>query len=549
MLAFIFAITALFGLGYQPTKYAISYRIKPVPLADRTNLEVSVRFKPDNANPIEVRLPTDYYNTPDLYRYVKSFEGEAGSIVNPGKDEKERLVQPNKDGEVRLRYVISYDPKVLDEFAFAPNVGPGHFHTAGCQWLLQIGAASDQHEFWVEIVEEPKGWQLYSSIDPNPRRFHVNASYEDLIPTAIGGAVHGYDQFAVHSRPVDVFVDGTFNIPTDEIQSAVRRIVTLQREWFSDFGQPFYHVVIAQRSSTIAGTAIDNLFVCFAKADITREQLLVLLSHEMFHTWMPNRMDVKLAEGDDFPRFEWYGEGFVEYFARKLLVDAGLLAADKFAELINGDIFNLADNPNHAATYADLMAAVKASKYGTAFKKLSYYRGTLIALKWEAQLRSSRNNHQLGDLILEIYRLAANNGGHITEKAFFDLAASYGLDAKGDFERYIIRGETLSLAGNSLGDRYELRERVTPSFDPGFSIAESFRQRKVVGVIGGGNAYRAGLREGMDVVRMQNFNRFGNTWNVDQPLVVIVRVNGIERPFEFFPRGAPLKLRLYEPRR
>jgi hypothetical protein len=74
----------------------------------------------------------------------------------------------------------------------------------------------------------------------------------------------------------------------------IRRIVTLERDWFRDYDQPFYHVTILPRGGIIAGTANDNFFVCFAKHDISREELYVLLAHEMFHTWLPNRLSITL---------------------------------------------------------------------------------------------------------------------------------------------------------------------------------------------------------------------------------------------------------------
>jgi predicted metalloprotease with PDZ domain len=529
-----------------PTLY---YRIMPIRTTDRTDLDISVRMKAVTRDSMVVKLPTDYYGTQDLYRYVTSFEGESGTTVKPGKDERERVVQAGPDSEIHLRYLLSFDPKVLDGVSFGPNVGPTHFHTAGCQWLLQIGNLSQKRRYEVEIIDPPIGWHFYSSIGPYPLKFETEASYNDLIATAIGGGAGAYDRFMVRGRPVSIFVQGVFDIPSSDIFKSVRRIVTLERDWFQDYDQPFYHVTILPRGGIIAGTANDNFFVCFAKHDISREELYVLLAHEMFHTWLPNKLSIELSKGESELRYEWFYEGFTDYFARRLLAEAGLLSQERFAYLINRDIINIADNPNRNANYADLVAASTGGKYGTTYKKLSYYRGALIALNWEAKLGRSGKRFGLGNLIRDLYGLASRTNHRVTAQQFFELAARYGLDAKGDLDRYILRGESIVPLPDALGPSYVLSPSTVPSFDPGFSLEQTFRNRKVTGVVENGVAYLAGLREGMELVRVQNSNRFGNGWYPDRPLLVVTKVAGQEHQFEFFPRGEPLTVMLFQKRR
>jgi predicted metalloprotease with PDZ domain len=533
--------------GSEPREpNSIAYHITPILAADRTNLEISVRFKTDSDAPMRVGLPSDYFGTPNLYRFVSSFEGEAGTVVTAGKDGTERLVKPGAGGEIHLRYVLSYDPKVLKDFTDAPNVDRGHFHLAGCQWLLQTGEISRKRRYIVE-VSEPRGWQLYSSIGPDPHRVETTSSYEDLVQTAIGGGVGFHSRFLIHTKPVNAFVEGRFEIPNLNLQRGIQRIVSLQRSWFNDFDQPFYHVVILPKEANVAGVRFKNLFVCFLKRDIARDQLYVLLAHEMLHNWLTADL-VRPPDGESTLRYQWFYEGFTDYFARRLLADAGLISKRRFAYLINRDIINIADNPNRAATYADLIAATKEGGFGTTFNKLAYYRGALIALNWDAQIDRLGHGRQLGDLIREVYRLAQKNDGHVTEQALFELTTGYGIDAKADFEKYILRGEPVAVLSDDLGRDFELDESEVPSFDPGFSLGQSTKTHKIAGVAMNGPAYQVGLREGMDLVDLENATRFGNAWDPDKPLVVIAKVDGLERRFAVFPHGASRKLMLFHAR-
>jgi len=523
----------------------VYYSIKPISLIDRTNLEVLVHFKTQSDTAIIVNLPEDYYGTPDLYRYVTVFDGKDGCKIKSADKPNKRLVTPNNKKEISIKYIISYDPKVMDDISFGPNTGSSHFHMAGCQWMLPIGNISLKHKYEIKIIEVPKGWHFYSSISYNPRKTLIYDSYENMISTAIGGGSQPYKQLIINGKPVYVFAAGNYTVSKDEIFNTVNKIVSLQRAWFDDYNFPFYNVTILPRTGIIAGTCIPNLFVCFIKPEITMNELNVLFSHEMFHTWLPNKIYIKLPKGQSDLKYEWFSEGFTDYFARKILLDEGLLTQEKFADLINRDILNIADNPNHSATYADLMTANKSGRYGTAYKKLSYYRGALIALNWETQIRKTGNGKLLKNLIRDLYDLSSKNNGEISEQTFFDIATNYGLDAKKDLEQYIMQGLPINPLPDALGKTFELKVTSMPLFDPGFSLEETFKTRKIKAVVENGPAYKAGLRNEMDFVDLHNSNRFGNAWSSDKPMSVTVKINNLEQTIEFFPRGKSIPLMLY----
>jgi|GEM_PF-983514 len=523
----------------------IYYTIKPIPANDRTDLEISVHFKVQSDTAIIQNLPQDYYGTPDLYKYVTSFEGLNGCKIKPADKPNQRLVWPNARKEISIKYIISYDPKVMDDMAFGPNVSASHFHVAGCQWLLPIGNISTKRNYQIEMIRPPKGWHFYSSLTSSPAKSEIYTSYRNLISSAIGGGGQAYTQLSIKRKPVHVFATGNYNISKDEIFSAVNKIVSLQRNWFNDFDFPFYNITILPRTGIIAGTCIPNLFVCFIKEDITKDELNVLLAHEMFHTWLPNKISIELPKAESNIRYEWFYEGFSDYFARKILLDAGLMTLEKFADLVNRDMINIADNPHRAATYADLISAEKNGKYGTTYKKLSYYRGALMALNWETTIRNSGNGKELKNFIRDLYNLSSKNNGNMAEQSFYDIAMEYGIDAKNDFEQYINQGRPILPLPGALGKTFELKEMAVPSFDLGFSLEQTFKTRKINGVIENGNAFSAGLRNEMELVNIQNANRFGNGWSPDKPISVTVKTEGTEKVFEYFPHGKAMAVQLY----
>jgi predicted metalloprotease with PDZ domain len=474
-------------------------------------------------------------------------KAEEGAIIKPGEVESERVVVPSPRGIVALRYVLSYDPKVMDNYPYAPNTSADYFHIAGCQWLLHVGDDKQERPISVEIVEAPKHWRLYSSIARNAARFETTDSYKHLASSAIGGGGQSHT-FYVHRKPISVFAHGKLDIPDQEIYTAVERIVRLERRWFADYEQPFYHVIVAPRGGVIAGYAPRNAFINFVRKGITSHELNLLLAHEMFHYWLPGKMKIAQDEKYSEVRYEWLYEGFTDYFAPRILLEAGLMTPHQFAEQINKAVLNIADNPHRTETYDDFVAAAKAGKFDATYKKLSYHRGALIALNWDTQLRRASGRRDLSDFIRELYHLALKHEGKIPEQVFFDFAANYGIDAKGDLERHIVRGEAIKVASDARIKGFELRETAWPLFDPGLALAHTRETKTISGVVEGGAAYRAGLRNGMEFVRAVNANRFSNSWRADKPLMVVVKANGQERTFEFFPHGKRERLLLFHPR-
>lgn len=167
--------------------------------------------------------------------------------------------------------------------------------------------------------------------------------------------------------------------------------------------------------------------------------------------------------------------------------------------------------------------------------KFNYYRGALIGAAWDYRLR--RSGGSLEDMLKAMIRKAQAHDGKLDEESFFEIAQRFGVDARADFERHVIRAEAVTLPVDWAGPGYVLEPRSFPRFDLGFDYRRTSREHRIAGVARASNAYRAGLRDGMEFVGARNANRYANSWPEDEPLVVSVVVNGAPREMAYFPRG------------
>jgi predicted metalloprotease with PDZ domain len=530
----------------------VVYELRLSPREDRTDLLVDMQLERSNREAFTIGLPRDTaFGTRDLDQFVVQFDGSEGTRVEPGSSPAERMVHPAHAGPIRLRYTLSFDPSRFGDASFAPNVGPTHFHASCSQWMLVIGEPRVPQRHVIRWLDLPDGWDAYNSIGPDAHEAEVLASRRGLARAVVGavrGPSHG---FVTAEGAVSVYVADRFDIGKPEIVDATERIVRLQRRIFGEDGSTHLRVAVLPRPRNVAGVAVHNSFTCFVKHDVRLQQLTMLLAHEMLHSWMT---DSKIAIGpedqksENFVRNQWFFEGVTDYVARRVLLDAGLLSTAAFAELVNRDLINLADNPYRQVSFDEMMTMANAGRFGTAHAKLSYYRGALIALTWEARLREAGSEATVIDVISGIYRRATQPASPLSYDEFFATCDSYGLDARGDFERWILAGRPIELPGNALGAGFDLVETEVPSFDAGFALSESVRRGEVRGVVLHGPAHRGGLRDGVTLVGIENGSRFSLAWGPDQPLSVVVRTDTGDEMVSFFPHGTPHRLRLFRPR-
>ena len=99
---------------------------------------------------------------------------------------------------------------------------------------------------------------------------------------------------------------------------------------------------------------------------------------------------------------------------------------------------------------------------------------------------------------------ALETDGKVSFEDFFQIASNYGINAKKDWESYILEGETVKI--NDLGwldSDYQIVEETGTFYEAGFNYRASKRKGNVEQLIKGSAAEKAGLMEGMQIVEIQ----------------------------------------------
>ena len=544
----LFSLVISYGCSFSQTnaitaKQLFKYVLKPVPNKKGMDFKINVEFKSDST--ITFTSPIDYYGVKDYGQHFKEFKGENGTIVNMTAQKNQYIAKPNNQGIVYIDYILSLSQEEMNSISYAPNISPTHFHLAGSQWILPIGSLEKINAYHVKIVDYPKGWNFYSSESNSPLNMTFESTYEQLIGSGFGGGNQQHKIFFIKGKPVSIFVQGKYDIGTDSIIEATRKIIKFQRDWFQDYSQPYYTVTICNRSNNVAGTSFPNLFVCFVMPEANKLQLFKLLSHEMFHRWLPNRLVIKTEENESSLKYAWFYEGFTDYFSRKILLEAGIINKKEFINSLNTDLYLIANNKSANETYSQMLERREQHKFSGEQNKLYYYKGCLMALKWDAQIQQKNPQKSLKQLLLELMEQAKKGKNEeIDFQYLVDKGNEYGINVKEDFNHYIIQGKDVVLNSKSFNSDYILKITKLPLFQKGFEV-DYGEVSTIKEVVKYSNAYKAGLRKGMVYLGAKNSYIFGNAWMPDKPILVQVQIGGKEKTVTYKPEGKLIKIQQF----
>jgi hypothetical protein len=164
-----------------------------------------------------------------------------------------------------------------------------------------------------------------------------------------------------------------------------------------------------------------NAVVLLLGRNATRKSVLsrlgIVLSHELFHLWVPNSLKL---EGD----YAWFFEGFTLYQALRMDLRLGLISFEDYLETIAG----VYDSYRSAAE-RDRLSLIEASqRRWTTSGSLVYEKGMLVAFIYDLTLRKLTDcRASLDDVYAELFRLSATGQGSANETIIGLLGEREGL--------------------------------------------------------------------------------------------------------------------------
>jgi predicted metalloprotease with PDZ domain len=377
---------------------------------------------------------------------------------------------------------------------------------------LDLFKTVDVHFDWSKL---PATWSLATSFGTDERCQSFHGSWSDAQNYLFVGGDYRIFRTTVAGNAVDFAIRGKWSFTDDEWTSQVRRIIEYERAFWHDNSFPYFLITLTpftQVRGSQGGTALTNAFMeHLSRQDTISPSVLRQLTHENFHSWNPYRIG---HVPDPEERVNWFYEGFTGYYEDLMLLRAGLESFPDYAQSMNGKLRNYGMGEAIDVSLDEFVRRRSADK--SALPGLERRRGIVIAAWLDATIRQESHGHSsLDDLMFYLVQQNTDykQGHHgkpmlLTNKRIFAAAGRYVKKASLEqFHRYAQSGGVIPLPESALGPCLQAHTEMLGSFELGFDRSSiTGDTKKVIGVKPDSEAYKAGLRDGQQLLGWSIYN-------------------------------------------
>jgi predicted metalloprotease with PDZ domain len=520
----------------------IDYEVRKVSV-DR--YEITLRFKGDGSGRARLQIPDEWASAQHAERGIEDLE-----ILTPNatlEDTSDAHVKrithrPGAMLEVRyrLKQIEDGEPNVQWRTDYLPVIQPSYFEWIG--WTTWVLPTTDEQQVRVRMrfTGLPDDWSFASSFGLDRNAVAFEGSTEHFRESIFIGGDFRLRSRAVRGGQLVIAMRGEWPFRDSELADRVATIVDHERTFWKDNTQRDFLVTLmpirtpARSHRSIGGTGLTRSFATWTTPIESLDDLDRLFTHEYFHTWNPAGLGT-FAEPEALGN--WFREGFTDYYTHLLLLRWNMLTLEQYASRYDDVLRSLS-----GLREGELPNAAIAARYfseGQTIGKLPYWRGMLLAAKWDREIRTASDDKRSLDDAMRRLLAEHRRGIDILDAARIVRAveAEGAKDAGSDVERYVDRGQRPLLADDVLTSCIQIGFIEDRPFDAGFNSEESRRTRTIVGVDPDGPGYAEGLRDG------QMLRSISVTQQTDVPATVGVQdtKDGPVRVVEYMPVGKPIR--------
>lgn len=523
-----------------PEDETVRYSVAPV-LAEQklTGLAVEIRFAGDPDGETELHLPEQWAGSGELWRHLDGLAVEGAEAVREDGPAVRRIThRPGAPLAVRYRVRSAYDgdPGFAYEKA-RPLVLPGwfFFHGEGVFATPSGRQAAPARFSWQGF---PADWKVASDLD------HLSGArpgtVEDVVESiAIGGPDLRVLQREVDGAPLRVALRGAWSFTPEAFADTVEKIVRAENALWESPARPFF-VPLAPLGGegpgySLHGTGRTDAFSVASTPGLELAGAQGLLAHEYLHTWIPREIG-GLPEKDEALDY-WLSEGFTDYYAARVLLDAGLWSREEYVAHLNQTLLRYGTSPARRATAADVLRGFWTDP---AVQKHPYDQGHLLAHVLDHRIRQASGGRRTLRNVLLAQRARAERqareGRNVPVAALFStvLREETGLDVTPDLARHIRDGQPVLLPSDLLGACFQVATVTQPEFHRGFDAEATMQAGGILtGVRPDSPAHAAGMRNGMRLLRRES----GTIGDSSVEIVYRVQDGETERTIRYLPQG------------
>lgn len=525
--SFIAAAALLGGLiseeppAVSGIRYEVTFDAETAALGE---LHVEMSFRTADSNPVLLSMPAwtpGSYEMDNFARNVRDFEASSGGtpIRWDMVDFDTWRVFPPGPSVV----TVAFDYRADDTDVGAAWSTDDFAYFNGTNVFLYPEGQGYDFSARVTILTE-SDWKVATGMRPGgePRQY-AEGNYHDLVdmPFVIGRI--DVDSAEVEGRwyrlatyPEGILAGGQ----RATLWEHIRAVMPPMSAVFGDTPWDDYTIMAVFDDDYPGASALEHAnshLGFYASGVIGAPFVSSILAHEIFHAWnvkrlRPQDMWPYAYDHEQPTTLLWVSEGITDYYADLAMVRGGVYSEEQFYETTAGKIDQVASTPPVALEDASLSTWI-APTDGTAY--IYYPKGSLAGFMLDILIRDATDNRaSLDDVMRDLYESEYGGGSGFTEAEWWAAVSRIadGMSFEAFFERYIDGrdpypwDEILPLAGLRYVDEETMQPRL------GVQLSADSLGVRVMGVVPGGSAAAAGVREGDFLLEVGDVPVDGPDW-------------------------------------
>jgi predicted metalloprotease with PDZ domain len=346
------------------------------------------RVKISLISPSEIKIQVDGLEPALSWSFLNAYAGAIGlgeRIENFQALRSGQAVSVRKvaSGEFRLdapANLVRYTVQTASHLAYLPYVS-GLTEDQGVLLPADLLPESlSSTEIAIEF-ELPEGWRVESSLNPvSGNRYRVQHPERSAF---LAGRNLRVENKSIKGIPMRVVVLGEWPFPDKTVLKSASDVLD---QYYSMVGFKLLEsaVIFIARlplsnsnwKAETRGSTVTLLFNPAVAVRNWRGQLGIILTHEIFHLWVPNSLALK-------GEYDWFFEGFTMYVALQVALKLKLI---NFQEYLNtlSRVYN-----SYLASPDDQSLIQASANRWTTSSSLVYNKGMLVAFIYDLTLRSN----------------------------------------------------------------------------------------------------------------------------------------------------------------
>jgi predicted metalloprotease with PDZ domain len=288
-----------------------------------------------------------------------------------------------------------------------------------------------------------------------------------------------------------------------ELSRQIVAIARTEREFFQRDPRDDFTIIINRRDpkkGTGGAVRRDSIVLNLPRTVMNGEQRLNIyytVAHELFHTW-------RCAPYPEGEPLRWFHEGFTDYFAWLVLREAGVIGEREWLARMQR-VVERAESWSRRLLGPTLVEASKRFFANRGLAQFSYKAGSALALALDGRLRRMGGDRSLLGFMRKLLNEWCPAHEQLTVDDVLAQAAEYGGKELAAFWRSALTEKSFPDRGKLVATtdlEWVTRKVRVPRLRMGWRVARG--KATVMGVSKGAPAYKAGLRAGDRMVRIND---------------------------------------------